>query len=687
MILSLDPQHARSSLRIADWEVLPDRHLVRRDGQDYALEPRLMEVLLHLASRSGQVVSRAELLDVVWGETVVQEEALTQAVSQLRRILGDSSKQPAIIETVPKRGYRLVATVAPLSSDTPANQPRRRWPWLVGVAVIMGLVVAFVLSRPDPAPTPLLETFPLTSLPGDEGHPAVSPDGSLVVFAHRSEDSSEFKLHLKRIGSEDLIALTDEPGQEFSPCWSPDAERIAFERRNQNGRRVCVVSAIGGPVQELGPVHWLMGGLDWSPDGRTIVYSCKDKQEAPMRLMRLQVASGRADTLTAPENLSRGDTYPRFSPDGSTLALVRSDRGISRKVYLVPADGGEAESLTGGFFSCGGLDWAPDGKSLILSATLRGTFELWRVDARRGTTSPLPVRIHRSLYPSWSVAGGPLVFADNSLNTDLVIAGIDGGPEPESAAPSTRLELSGRFSPDGANLVFISDRGGSRELWLLDRTDGSLRQLTDFAGDAMRKPRWSPDGRRIAVNVGRDGLLQVVVVDVASGLQRQVTPGTGHHRLGHWSADGDYLFYSREDGPDWRIAKVRLDGTGAVDVPADGCLSLHEQADGGLFYFKETEDGLFWRPDSGAEEEVVEPEHLHDLINLQLTDHGYWFIRTTDDQMYLAFYAFDTGEVRDRVALAGDPTREFHVAAGEREFVYNTVVQTANDLVIVHDPR
>lgn len=405
-----------------------------------------------------------------------------------------------------------------------------------------------------------------------------------------------------------------------------------------------------------------------------------------MRLFRLDVADGRVDTLTAPEDLSRGDTFPRYSPDGKQLALVRSDRGINRRIHLMPADGGQPVPLATPFFSCGGLDWAPDGESLLLSATLRGTFELYRVEASHGSVIPMPVRIHRSMSPSWSKADGPLVFTDNALDVDLVVGRFDGEGE-QAAASSTRLDMTGRFSPAGTSILFISDRGGSRELWLQDRADGSVRSLSDFGGDALRKPRWSPDGRRVAVNVGRDGYLQIVVIDVASGLQRQVTSDPIHHRLGHWSADGQSIFYSREKGADWQIARVRFDGTDAADVPMPGCATLHEGPGGQLVYFKETEDGLFLRPGSGGEERIVDPESMFDLMHLQVTDTGYWFIRRSAEGAALAFYEFASGDVQERVALQDNPTGEFHVSLDEKEFVYTSVVSSANDLVIVDDPR
>ncbi len=709
--LPLNTEHTSSDarLQVGEWEITPARHVVSRDGQEQALEPRLIQVLVHLAQKPGQVVTRAELLNAVWEDTVVQEEALTQAVSQLRRVFGDDPRQSRIIETIPKQGYRLIAPVT-WHRDTEVSKPdqtetgrshsqptsatesapwQRKQFWLTIVALTV-VWLAWQQLGPDPGGDqgpPIVAEFlparPLTSLPGTEAYPAVSPDGQLVVFAVRGEEESEFRLHLQRIGESEARPLTDEPGTEILPAWSPDGERLAFVRQNKDGRRVCIVAAIGGPVQEWGPPHRYFGGVDWSPDGTTIVYSWKDIQESPMRLMSLSLANGRTDTLTTPEQLARGDSYPRYSPDGSTLAFVRGDRGASRDVFLMPAAGGAAQKLTHGFYSCGGLDWAPDSESLVLSATLRGPFELWRVVADGGATSLLPTRGHRILHPSWASLGGPLVFVENTLNSGLMQLNLDTDQPAAVVAASTRLDMSARFSPSGEEIVFISERGGTRELWLSNADGSGARPLTDFSGNALRKPRWSPDGRRVAVNVARDGYLQIVVVDVATGLQRQATQGGGHYRLGHWSDEGDWLYYSRESGPIWQIGRVRWDGTDAVDENLDGCLSVHTQADAGIFYFKETAPGLYRRTDAGQEELVVTEANLHDQNNLQLSADGYWFIQAADQESWLAFYTFASQEVQRLRRLDGNPTGEFHLFADGQRLLYTTIVQSGSDLALV----
>lgn len=122
-------------LRIGKWRFDPASGELRCADDTRRLEPRVAQVLEFLAERPNRIVSREELLDGVWRETHVVDAAVWRAVSELRRALDDSGDAPRFIETVPRRGYRLIAPVGLVAA------PRR----LRGVAVLALLVLAVAL--------------------------------------------------------------------------------------------------------------------------------------------------------------------------------------------------------------------------------------------------------------------------------------------------------------------------------------------------------------------------------------------------------------------------------------------------------------------------------------------------------------------------------------------------------------
>ena len=99
-------------LRIGDWCVDPKSGEISRDGESARVEVRTMRLLVCLADHAGEVVSIDDLLSQVWSDVIVAPDSVYQAVTSLRRLLGDDPKQPTYIETVPRLGYRMVATVS-----------------------------------------------------------------------------------------------------------------------------------------------------------------------------------------------------------------------------------------------------------------------------------------------------------------------------------------------------------------------------------------------------------------------------------------------------------------------------------------------------------------------------------------------------------------------------------------------
>jgi DNA-binding winged helix-turn-helix (wHTH) protein/TolB-like protein/Tfp pilus assembly protein PilF len=151
-----------SRLQVGEWWADPATNELGRAGEIVRIEPKAMEVLMVLAGRSGRVVSRDELLSAVWPGVVVGDEVLTQSIIKLRKALGDNPRSPTHIETISKRGYRLIAPVrgmdatrdaragteTPSATASPGRRHGMRW---LGVAALAAVIAVVALSmRPEP---------------------------------------------------------------------------------------------------------------------------------------------------------------------------------------------------------------------------------------------------------------------------------------------------------------------------------------------------------------------------------------------------------------------------------------------------------------------------------------------------------------------------------------------------------
>lgn len=108
----------QGDFRIDDWLIQPQINSVEKAGKTWHLEPKVMQVLVHLASHPNEVLSKDRLLEAVWHNTFVGDDVLVRCISEIRYVFGDDPKSARVIQTIPKGGYRLIATV---TTEVPAD--------------------------------------------------------------------------------------------------------------------------------------------------------------------------------------------------------------------------------------------------------------------------------------------------------------------------------------------------------------------------------------------------------------------------------------------------------------------------------------------------------------------------------------------------------------------------------------
>jgi tetratricopeptide (TPR) repeat protein/DNA-binding winged helix-turn-helix (wHTH) protein/TolB-like protein len=145
---------AESPVRIGEFELYPDRLLVRRGGEDIPIRQQTLRVLLCLIEHRERIVSRDELHAAVWGDTAVTPDALVQCIVEIRKILGDSAREPRFIRTVQRSGYAFIgpagteappaAVAAPVPIVVPLVPPTSRWRRYAAVALAAVILIAIV---------------------------------------------------------------------------------------------------------------------------------------------------------------------------------------------------------------------------------------------------------------------------------------------------------------------------------------------------------------------------------------------------------------------------------------------------------------------------------------------------------------------------------------------------------------
>jgi DNA-binding winged helix-turn-helix (wHTH) protein len=319
-----------------------------------SLTPKSFDLLRILIDHRGRALSKSELIEALWPDSQVEEGNLAFQISVLRKVLGPEGN--SWIETVPRHGYRWSALPV---EDVPAQpgggmvippeaSARRASGFLKGalVGIVALAVTGAVLVRfPRNQAAPIMvRPSPLTTFPGFETNPALSPDGDYVAFAWNGETQDNFDIYVMAIPSGAPVRLTTNSADDMSPAWSPDGRSVAFLRRSSTDTAdLVVVPAAGGPehkVAETREQPWFSPrrptALAWAPDGRWIAASHRDPGDSSEGIYLFSLA-GQRRRLTMPPPGFHSDRMPSFSPDGRTLAFIRLPGGFcQRDLRAVP---------------------------------------------------------------------------------------------------------------------------------------------------------------------------------------------------------------------------------------------------------------------------------------------------------------------------------------------------------------
>ncbi|MFD0740030.1 winged helix-turn-helix domain-containing protein [Lysobacter koreensis] len=552
------PQSSLSDrLRVGECVVdIPLREVqAARSHRPRRITPKSLGVLLALVEQAGRVVSREALLAQVWPDTLPSNDVVTQAITQLRKAFGEERGDVHYIETIAKTGYRLLAPVewlatqvaaappvaAPAGGRTPApasessvaaaevvapvplplaSRPRGGWAAIAGALAFAAVVVAATYAwslRREASNDPRLASgvaaagsaaaLPyrlITSVPGAESAPALSPDAALVAYVAVPAGQRATAIMVQTTDPSPPRQLTrpPAPAEDSAPAWSPDGREIAFLRvRAGVGCAVMVVPSNGGTERVVGRCdHRSPPEFDWIPDGKGLVFGSRGTLGDNAGLRVLDLARGAWRRIEYAASADDIDAAPRYSPDGRWIVFVRNTP--LGDFWRVPATGGSASALTRLRADIRGWDWTADGRGIVYSRWHDSESRLYRLDLDSGVVRDLGVG--DGVQPSTAARAPALAFSQQRNYYGIYRFDLGPGGQAERLFPSSGRDRFPAIAPDGRQLVFASDRSGQFGLWWADlQQPNSLRLIDGVLPESRHLPEWSPDSRTLLL-VGSD---------------------------------------------------------------------------------------------------------------------------------------------------------------------------------------
>ena len=483
-------------------------------------------------------------------------------------------------------GLDLEDAVVHLSPE--ASFPKRKAFVAFGVALfVLAIGLALRSMRPSLVSTTneILQTVQLTTYPGSEVAPSISPDGSQFAFAWDGGSDNTFHIYLKRFDSGEPASLTRGRSTDLRPAWSPDGLSIAFIRVDSNGPpRVIVVSSLGGRERTV-VENVVPATLDWSPDGRWLVYA----KPASLWVQHLD-GTDRHRVVSGDPSARIADG--RFSPDGRSLAFAQTLDWTS-DIYVQSLDTkmnalGDARRLTNDGLNHRFPEWCADGADVIVASGPPGGGYLQRMPASGGTAKRI-MTIDASGI-AVSPRASRLLISRSTSEVDIYRVELSAdGAEAKKVSPlitSSRYENYPVYSSNGEKIAFASSRSGDWQIWVANEDGTNAVQLTNLSGGEARPTSWRPpDGRQIGFVYHSDGIMRAYQVD-ASGGTLQLVPELAALTTSifsfWWSPNGSWIVYSTKDGV-WKIptgggAPVKLGiAGGRSDFEGTGAVVLHNR--------------------------------------------------------------------------------------------------------------
>jgi len=418
---------------------------------------------------------------------------------------------------------------------------------------------------------------------------ATAAAGGLAVWLMPAQDTPLFSR---------VIRLTATPAHEFGPAISPDGQWVAYLSDARGPTDVWVKFTAGGEPANLTAsvpldiqVRSAIGGLDISPDGRSIAVHARPRESTAPTFDTWLIPAPLGGT---PRRFVETAGALRWSPDGSRITYVRPGETRGDAIVVAEANGANPREIVparGGWHAHWPA-WSADGRYVYFVQTIATwngePSEIVRVSVNGGESQTVVRTTRRALFPLPTADGG-LIYGANPSGVDLdlwwqrpngsepqrLTTGIGEYAEPRMSAGGRKLvstlieyrqalvsvpvaleksielrqltdgfsgDLDPCVSPQAGRLVFSSSRSGNRNLWTAEPDASNIRPLTSDAA-LEERPAFSPDGRQVAFVSDRGGERGIWLVNSEGGTLRRLTRTPVLDTL-TWSPDGHHIVHA-----------------------------------------------------------------------------------------------------------------------------------------------
>ena len=610
--------------QIGPWQFISNRCVITSNHLERELDPLLVKLLLHFIDKPQQIVSRQELIESVWQQSFVDDNAINRAISELRKQLAHPIEKAPLLKTHYRKGYSLTVIPERLTQANVLKEPVNILPDSPGISAKNEEIATATTSQPVQKKNSknfliysLLVIICLCSLVwfglffinapssekikqitvnkvastwniGSEVHPEMSSDKQYLAYTNVEPENDVMHAFVKRLSDQREVEITYPGFQVSILSWQLNQRSVLLQATNLKQQKCEMVLVDLSQFPVIGEATLIKkcdlrytGYAQVDENGEHIYYTEYKNEHEGSGLYKYDLELKKEFIVIPPPGVMYGVIMPRLSHSGSKIAYVLSQKGKPFSVFSYNFETHETKRLFKAKKSVisFAFDWLADDKGVIVfegSELSTIVFDKNNIIKRTLMVTPaispyyIAVQSANSLFYSANKTQAFSLIKATNLFSDV--------PEYEALYKSDEDDYSivEVINEKGPAHIFVSERSGSSQLWLSQ--NGLTKQLSNFTYEgksnfAIGGLRVSSKQDRVLLRINND----IAFFDVMSNKLYTIAEFKGRKILNYvWSKNNESIIYLERSGSENLFAQFNLltrDTTILEDIKANKLIS------------------------------------------------------------------------------------------------------------------
>jgi DNA-binding winged helix-turn-helix (wHTH) protein/Tol biopolymer transport system component len=695
----------KDSVTIAGKTIFWHTGLVVDQDETRKLEPLPVTFLKFLVEHQGEVVSKEQLLEAVWKNKLVSDDAIRRVVKLVRTALNDDAKSPRFIKTLPSQGYMFVAKVEQSAEEqteqpTPLSEKRsshislrinNKYMWIM-VAIIFILILTTFLNSHFSAETGYKQVGPrvekLTTLDGFEYGGSYCLLTNTLLFTYKANANTTQAIYSKDLNNNVIKRLSFGNADIMSPKFSPNCKQVAYKVKHSSG-----ASSYIADLDKQGLTNATLitkaeenrEFVSWSADGQSLYFSgastnaeVDNTEDSSSVISRYSLDKNLWKQLTFSRLEGRGDILAQESPDGKYLAVLRNPEAYRVSLLILDLSDNSIRAERYVPFYPNRIVWLRDQVNRLVISSRKGDFyhydvELDELSEQVGNKLTLNDVFYHCGFNCFYMRQYDVNYSDikelpNPFENITEISTIH--------IESNAADFNAVYGPEGKYIYFTKKHEDKGLLTRIDEQGMEEALFTYGARQAIHNLQIGPKGAYATGKLGN----RVFVLNISTKAVSYISSEQEQAFFPQFSRDGESIYFSRLEQSKVVLQHFNIETNNSVKLE-DGLFARYEDKAGNVFLLDD-EYRLFKETDNNERSFIIQlgknPYYIWQILKGDI-----YFTKSVNSDVYLYRFNLKSGELLKQRLFKNSRSYHFNFHPDVTKLLVAEALVPQSDLVKV----